>query len=240
MIKFEKFMKILFPEYDKCIVCSKELNEDKLFATCDECLETLPFIEGNTCIKCGMQLHGDYMVCLSCKENPKYFEKHFSVLSYTGIMPILVQDFKFNKKKYLGKPFSNMLVEKFKDAELDIDLILPVPLHENRLKERGFNQAELLLTEFESLNIPIIKDNLIRTKYNPQQAILSRAERINNLSGSFSITNKKEIKNKNILLVDDIYTTGSTLNEISKTLIEAGANKVFCLTLCHASFHPEV
>lgn len=240
MSKFEKFMKAIFPEYIKCIICSKELNEDKQFSICDDCIETLPFIEGNTCIKCGMKLDNDYIVCLNCKDNPKYFERHVSVLAYNAVMPILVQDFKFNKKKYLGKPFSRMLVEKLKDEELPVDLVIPVPLHPDRLKERGFNQAELLVEEFETLNIPILKDNLIRVKYNSQQSILSKAERISNLSGSFVIQDKKPIKNKNILVVDDIFTTGSTLNEVAKTLIEAGASKVFCLTLCHANFHPDV
>ena len=131
-------------------------------------------------------------------------------------------------------------MEKLKDEELPVDLVIPVPLHPDRLKERGFNQAELLVEEFETLNIPILKDNLIRVKYNSQQSILSKAERIINLSGSFVIQDKKPIKNKNILVVDDIFTTGSTLNEVAKTLIEAGASKVFCLTLCHANFLPDV
>ena len=86
MSKFEKFMKAIFPEYIKCIICSKELNEDKQFSICDDCIETLPFIEGNTCIKCGMKLDNDYIVCLNCKDNPKYFERHVSVLAYNAVI----------------------------------------------------------------------------------------------------------------------------------------------------------
>lgn len=234
MSKIEKFIKQVFPEYTKCIICSKELNEDKLFTICDECLPSIPFIEGNSCIKCGAPLHSDYIICLNCKDNPKYFEKNISVLSYTGAIPMLIQNFKFDKMKYLGKPFSEMIALKLKEEELPIDLIMPVPLHKDRRKERGYNQAELLLQELSEFNIPIIKDNLIRIRYNPQQAVLSKTERISNLEGAFKVLNKAEIKNKNILIVDDIYTTGSTLNSVSKTLIEAGANKVFCITLCHA------
>lgn len=240
MKNLKSFMKIIFPEYIKCIVCSKELNEDKLFSICDDCLEQIPFISGNTCIKCGMKLDNDYIVCLNCKDNPKYFERHFSVLSYTGVMPKLVQDFKFNKKKYLSVPFSKMMLEKFKDEDISVDLIMPVPIHQERLKERGYNQSELLLKEFECLSIPILKDNLQRIKYSPQQAVLTRAERRNNLVDAFVIKDKSVIKGKTILVVDDIYTTGSTLNEVSKTLIKAGASKVFCLTLCHASYYPNI
>lgn len=232
-----KLREFLFPEYDKCIICSCELNENKRYSICDDCLEKLPFIENHCCLVCGCPLPNPVTVCIKCKEDRKAFEYNRSVFAYDSPLPILIQGLKYNGKKYLAKPLSKLMLDKFMEIEDKIDYIIPIPLNPKRLKERGYNQAELLCESFEEIGLPVLKDNLIRIKNNPQQATLSKEERKKNLENCFDCLDKKKIKNKNILLVDDIYTTGSTLNEATLTLIKAGANKVYCLTLCNASMN---
>ena len=238
-MKLNKIREFLFPEYNKCIICSCELNEDKRYCICNDCLESLPFIEKPYCMVCGCQLYSPVTVCMKCKDDRKAFEYNQSVFAYDGKLPYLIQRLKYEGKKYLGKPLSKLMFDKFLEFEDKIDCIIPIPLNPQRQKERGYNQAELLTQAFEEKGLTVLKDILIRIKNNPQQATLSKDERKKNLENGFFCVDKDKIKNKNILLVDDIYTTGSTLNEATLTLIKAGANNVYCLTLCNASFYKE-
>jgi len=231
--------KYIFPEGIYCISCGALIDSNREYSLCDDCMENFRWAESNCCEICGRPVGDHHKRCADCMEKQRYFDKGFCCFAYGSREKSPVFQFKYGRKSYMARPLAQIMADKIRmeiarrDGEIFFDCIIPVPIHESRMSERGFNQAELLLTEFESLNIPIIKDNLIRTKYNPQQAILSRAERINNLSGSFSITNKKEIKNKNILLVDDIMTTSATAN-ICSDLLKRHCKKVFISVFARA------
>jgi ComF family protein len=114
----------------------------------------------------------------------------------------------------------------------DYSLMMPVPLHIKRLRERGFNQSLILARAIgEKQQVPVTFSALKRHKFTLTQAGSNKKERKQNIKGAFEISNKKEIAGKNIILVDDVYTTGATANECAKTLIKAGAQKVSVLTL---------
>ena len=125
-------------------------------------------------------------------------------------------------------------MDEFIKTDWQIDAVVPVPLYIKREKKRGFNQATLLSSQFESvLNIPVISNNLVRLKNTPTQTKLTKIERKNNLDKAFKVLDKKEFKGKNVLLIDDVFTTGATTDECSKVLKSVGVKNIYVLTLAH-------
>lgn len=228
-------LEILFPQNLKCIFCGKE---DGGFGICDRCMEKLPFIKGPTCKKCGVSISsGD--VCIECKDSKHKFERVYSIFDYSGRVRNSILKIKQNGLKYLANPFSYIMFKYFENIKVPFEVIIPMPIHENRLKERGFNQSELLLKDIEKNYGRVYKNLLVRTKDTPHQTGLGKANRESNLDHAFKVTDKQKVKGKIILLVDDIYTTGSTLNECAKTFKRAGASKVFALCLARTPINKE-
>lgn len=145
--------------------------------------------------------------------------------------------FKYGKKMHLSKPLGS-LMNKYAKNMIDmrsVDIIIPVPLHTKRFHERGFNQSELLSHELSHyFGVPTVTGILQRVRETLPQFELPPKERFKNVKGSFAIGNKDYIKDKKIVLVDDIYTTGSTISECTRVLKEAQASKVHVLTLSRA------
>ncbi len=226
------FLDILFPDNIKCVVCEKEINSptDKTF--CDKCRESLPFINNHACIKCGSAMETDGKVCAYCKNNKRFFDKSISVFNYSPPVSFLIHSFKYKNARYLDHHFATLMAPKILGK---FDGIAFVPLHKKKQAQRGYNQCELLCDELSKiLNIPKIT-NLIRVENTIAQTQLNRKLREENLSTCFAVLNAKEIKDKKILLVDDVFTTGSTLNECSRVLKSAGASIVSCITIAHSS-----
>ena len=144
---------------------------------------------------------------------------------------------KYRKKTSLSRPLSALAREtflQFWDINT-IDLLVSVPLHVKRLRERGFNQAHLLMKRWAKQDgIPLDSLTLSRGRWTEPQTTLSRAERRKNIKGAFSVRNPKRIKSRKVLLVDDVYTTGATVNECARVLMKAGAEFVDVLTLARA------
>lgn len=236
MKKFLKLVKnLMFPRNLKCIVCQKELNSESHFSMCDACMEKLPRNFGRTCLKCGESIaNTESQYCLRCKQEKPLFTRCFSPLQYKHPVTYLIREFKYNNKQYLSETLGNFLVESYVVNNLNCDLVLPVPLHEKRLKKRGYNQALLLANQLnEKLGLPIREDALIKTKDTLTQTSLNKDQRKENVLDAFFVPNKSLIENKVVLVIDDVYTTGSTLNECALALFEGGAKKVYCLTLAH-------
>lgn len=162
-----------------------------------------------------------------------------SSLPYVGIFRNAVRNFKFNgKRSYktsLGKLVARDIKKEYKDKVFDI--ITAVPLHKSRFKERGFNQsAELARVISKELDIPYA-ETLIKKRNNKVQHTLKASERQTNVKGAYKVLNKDIIKNKNILIIDDIITTGCTLTECTDMLLKGGAKSVFCATVCSVDFY---
>ena len=165
----------------------------------------------------------------------KAFDRAFSVCIYDGAIKTLIHEFKYKDKQYLGKPLSKLLIDFIKRYELPIsyiDYLVPMPLHRAKLREREFNQAQILCREVgAAINKPLMENNLFRFRATDTQASLEPHQRFLNVRGSFAVTDKSSVKGKNILLIDDVLTTGATASEAAQTLKDAGANIVFVLTL---------
>ncbi len=165
----------------------------------------------------------------------KFFNKHGYIFKYEGQIRKLLIDYKFNDKPYLYKTFSKIILNSktMTDFINNYEIIIPVPIHKKRLNSRGYNQSELLAREISRKlkNIKILNKLLIKTENNVAQSTLSKEERISNVKNIYKVRNDGLIKGKSIILLDDIYTTGNTVNECSRVLKENGAREIGVFTI---------
>ena len=234
-IFFERLSNLLFPDDLKCIICDEELPCYTKFGVCESCFQTLPFITENICERCGEPIDDLSNFCNRCKNKQvKFFTKARAVFSYENQIVALLHTLKFKQGRYLARYLSEFLIELFKKQDWQIDYVVPVPTSKKRLKQRGYNQTELITKPFcQKLNLPLNTTNLIKQKHTLPQTELVGADRYENLIGAFTVTDKNLFKDKNILVIDDIMTTGSTMEEISRILIKNGAKNVYALTVAH-------
>lgn len=214
MFKFiEKILDLIFPPV--CGICNKEINT----YLCEKCEKEINKI---TCV--GENKYGD-----------KYFSIHMYLFKYEGIIRNKIISYKFDDKPYLYKTFCEIFVKNKKVCEFlkNYDIIISVPMYKRKKNQRGYNQSELIAKEIAKKieNIEYRNDILLKIKNTPKQSSLNKEQRKENLKNAYVVNNNEYILNKNILIFDDIYTTGSTANECAKTLIEAGAKDVGILTI---------
>ena len=164
----------------------------------------------------------------------KYFEELMYIFKYEGQIRELILNYKFNEQANLYKTFVNFLIknEKIFENIKKYDTIVPVPISKKRYNERGYNQSYLIAREIAKItDMELQKNCLIKIKNVIEQSKLNKEQREKNAKGIYKLNNKEVLKNKNILLVDDIYTTGSTVNECSRILKQANPKKIGILVL---------
>lgn len=184
---------------------------------------------------------GPAALCPECFSSIKFMKPQFGIHSaalYDGTVRTALHRFKFQKRKNLAEPLGILLVNYLGQTTSlnikELDSIVPVPLHKKRRRERGFNQIELLARVIgRYYELPVVA-SLERIKNTRPQFDLPREERLTNLKGAFRVSQPKEVYNKRLLLLDDIYTTGATVAECAKTLSIAGARRIEVLTLARA------
>ena len=237
---FDYILDTLFPPHIKCIFCGAEISEKNEYDCCQRCLKTLPKIKDNYCQKCGAQECDDFVgVCMSCKKSNFNFESARSVFKYCDNVSKTILQLKFGSGKYLIKPLSNFMSEYLKTLDWEYDFICFVPMHENGLKKRKFNQAEELAKFIgKNVNKPVI-NIFSKTKDTKNQAQLNSAQRKTNLKDAFKL-NMKNCANKSFVIIDDVFTTGSTTNELAKLLKEKSAKNVYVLTLAHSCLQTNI
>jgi len=220
---------IFFPQRAKCIFCN---DENDKFGICDNCYESLPWIIGNTCEKCGGHVVADEKICDQCKDYNHVFKINYSIFDYDDVIAKKIIEFKQSRYKHIGEVFADIVLDFYEKLNLKVDIVIPVPIHENRYRDRGFNQSQILASKIDDVYSGLVDNNVLkRIKDTPHQTGLSRNNRQENLNKAFEVIDKKKIKGKKILLIDDIYTTGSTLDECTTTLLKAGAKSVVSLCL---------
>ena len=226
----------VFPNNYTCIICDCELDSDKRYCICDKCIKSVPFITDKFCIKCGAKVIADSLVCSDCKTTKRIVDRNVSAVTYSDNMRKLIHEFKYNGKKYLAQYLGRIMYDKFLELlhDFEPDIIIPVPLNINRSNERGYNQTIELLNYFESHKDIIDNNVLVRVKDTPHQASLPKAERKENVKGAFVVEDASKVKNKNVLIVDDIFTSGATIDECAKMLKKAGASRVYSITLANS------
>ena len=213
----------------KCNCCGKEIFSEEYF--CEKCLENLPLIDKNYCQHCGRELKTNSEFCTSCKEYMISVDKARSVYAYKSPIDKMIKDLKYFGKKYLVEILSKDLANLYFKNYFNADFIVYVPMLEEAEKERGFNQSKLIAEKLsEKAGVPI-REVVKKVKPTVRQAKLNRKERLKNLKGTFRFYNKKLIKDKTILIVDDVLTTGATSEVIGKGLKKYGAKAVYLLTV---------
>lgn len=233
---FRDIISLFYPAL--CQVCGKKTGQPDQ-NLCEDCLKKIKKRLPPFCMKCGRQLPGEPRLegrCPDCKKEDPYYDRALSAFCYEGILKNLVHDFKYKKMTSLVKEFVELTLDFMNVHGMDksIDLVLCIPMHPARLLKREINTSHILARALaKKLNIQYSSRILKKRKNTPPQSRLKRNERINNIKGSFSLRKKGKalVQGKNILLVDDLFTTGSTVNECSMVLKEASSGHVEVITL---------
>lgn len=222
---------LLYPP--RCPICDGVLRFPE-HGCCGDCVERLPRIQGAVCMRCGCEVAEEEEYCRECRTQKHYFDRGAAAFTYTGALRHSVYRMKgMNRRDYI--PFFAEEMVQALSRYLGVwrpELVLPVPMHPKRYRRRGYNQSELLALQIGRLTgIPVRKDLLRCTKLLPPQKELNGRERRKNLRGCFEVREPFP-KVERVLLADDVYTTGSTMDEISRVLKERGVQSVYFVVLC--------
>ncbi|MFW6306395.1 MAG: ComF family protein [Bacillota bacterium] len=236
MTIWKKILDFIYPENNQCLKCGQKYFFSEIDMICDSCLLELKILH-NYCRICGRGLEDlELKYCSYCQENEFYFDLARSIGLYGGILKELLINFKYNHHIKTKTPLVNLLFIylKYYYISENIDNIVPVPIHEERRKTRGYNQAELLASGLSGKSGIPLSSQLIRTGETPPLYNFAFEQRKLLLENSFFVE-KGCYQGKNLLLIDDIFTTGATSNEISFILKKVGgAESVFVLTIATA------
>lgn len=228
---------VFYPENITCDLCGEDLRCESRYNLCADCIEALPFIDGDICLNCGVSIDNEAEYCDRCQSNPSVFKINRSPFLYEGKARDMIHALKFGGKKYLVKTIGAVMADTFLKYGMEGEIIVPVPMTEKDEKKRGFNQAELLAYEVGArLNIPVLPA-LKKTKETSMQKELSGKDRAENLNKVFEMV-YPQVKDRKILLIDDIFTTGATANECAKALLKGKCKEVSVLTACITKLKP--
>ncbi len=219
-----------------CHICRTFIPDAGELHICPICRETLTLVKSPLCTICGIPFAGagDDHICGRCLKYPPHFDSARAHLLHDGSARNMIHAFKYQYKTHLRRPLALLALEGLTGfiREHETDFIVPVPLHRSRLRSRGFNQAVLLGKLFsDRLSLPMQTNGLLRVRRTEPQIELSGEERRNNVKGAFAVSDPACIKGKRILLLDDVMTTGSTVDECAKELKKAGALSVIVITV---------
>lgn len=216
---------LVFPE--RCVSCSKIGSY-----ICEKCHKKIEYNAVQICPVCG-RISIDGYTHIGCRT--RYgLDGMFSAVQYKGPVKKAIRQIKYRYVSDIIETLGSVFLENFPRNFVPLDILVSVPLHHKREKERGFNQSLLLAKFFsKSLVLPVLEDTLIRVRYTTPQFDLGEKERKNNLKDAFMFAGKKNISGKNIGLVDDVSTTGTTLSECSRVLKQNGAKSVWGLVIAH-------
>jgi len=237
----EGLISLLLPA--DCRVCQHPLEPSNITFICIDCWSKIKWLKAPYCSKCSRPLSSNFksiptFLCPECHRQNVYFKKAFIPILYEGVMKKAIHLLKYNKKTGIMRTLEKIIKSYFNYLNFSfssLDLVVPIPLHREKLKKRGFNQAELIAKVVaKHLKVQLAKGNLKRIKATTTQTSLDRKERRKNLKEAFKVRNRDEFQAKNVLLVDDVYTTGTTIKEAAKVLKEARAKDIYVFALARA------
>lgn len=234
-------MDLLFPRF--CAGCGKGWPDSSGAHWCPSCLEALPWIRSPLCTLCGRPFHEDPTapdhLCGDCIQTPPPFDSARSATLHAGAVRDAVHGLKFGAEFHCAPILSEILLHALRGGRSESlihlpadSIFVPVPLHIRRLRQRGFNQSGLLAKFLGSaLGFPVRFDILHRDRWTEPQTRLSRNERLVNLRRAFAAKLPAEVRRRPIVLVDDVFTTGTTITECARILKQEGASEVHALTV---------
>jgi ComF family protein len=238
------FINIVYPP--RCHICGDFLgnddSENQPIFFCRACFSDFSQISSPLCPICGTPFIADSQedhTCESCLRKRPFYEATYAGYLYRGAIMEAIHQFKYGEKTFLSNSLGPLLSQFAKGLceKSDNLLTMPVPLHPKRLRERGFNQSLLLARHVaEDLDTELDFLSLRRVRYTSPQTGLGKEERRKNVRAAFHVENPDAVKGMSILLVDDVATTGNTLNECARVLRKSGCKSVLCLVLARAGF----
>ena len=233
----EELLSLVYPKI--CFGCKKTLAAQSNVYFCEKCWDVLknnfkpPF-----CKICGRSLescNANISKCADCESYNWHFSQGFSATVYDGMAKECIHSFKYKFNTYLADSLAQLMIDyanNYNDNFANVDVIVPVPLHWRKLRQRGFNQTKLLAIKLgNAFNVPVETRGLSRFRYTPSQTGLPRQQRIKNVNDVFIARKPEVFIAKKVLLIDDVFTTGSTLNECSKVILKSGARDVSVFSL---------
>jgi ComF family protein len=231
---FRPLLDLFFPPL--CHVCKSFICDAGHLLICPDCLDKISFIVSPYCTVCGHPFvteHGVNHTCGPClTHRPSYLCRSATLLA--GPVQELVHRFKYGYRVHLSEPLGLLAASTLNTFAKEVapEIIVPVPLHRKRLRQRGFNQSQLLGAVLEKQwKTPLVIGNLRRVRWTEPQTTLDATDRINNVKGAFEVKDKKRLEGKRVLLVDDVLTTGSTMKACVEALREAEVAAVFAVTV---------
>ncbi len=230
----EEWKEFLYPR--RCPGCNEILyEEEKEDGYCRICKTKMTYIGDSGCVKCGKKLKdATQTICNDCRRRNHVFVQNKAVYVYTGPMKPAMYRFKYSNCRTYGKTFVEDVwkIHAIWLQSLSVDAVIPVPMYRKKEKRRGYNQAEVLAQGIaQKLGCPMETKMVVRAKNTVPLKNLNDTQRKKNLENAFKIR-KNGVKLNKILLIDDIYTTGSTLDGVTTALLAAGVQEVYCLTIC--------
>ncbi len=226
-----RLAELLYPA--RCPVCDKIIPY-RHGIVCETCQNNLPYIRESYCLKCGKKLYQkEAELCADCSRMSHEFEENRALFPYDEKIRRSLYRLKYANRREHAILFARLAGSRYEGwiRRIGADCIIPVPLHKKRLRKRGYNQAALFARELaKGMQLPCLEHSAERIRATLPQKGLNPAERQKNLKKAFKIR-QNDVKSKIVLLVDDIYTTGSTLDALAGECKRAGAEKVYCLTI---------
>ncbi len=220
----------------RCVACEKVLLKlEKEMGFCKDCAKKIRLVGNNYCMKCGAPLNNAAKeFCISCMENNHIYIQSKAIFRYEGDMKDAMYRFKYSNRRCYGKIFAKHGIKNYGSwiKSQNIEAIIPVPMYEPKKKRRGYNQAEVFANALsEELGIPVFDKTVRRIEDTVAMKQLNSLKRKKNLLKSFTVA-KKDVQFKKVLIVDDIYTTGTTMDEVAKALKTGGVEEVYGMCIC--------
>ena len=222
---------IIYPRI--CPVCGRIVSK-RGRDICPQCERKLSYVGNDHCMRCGKPVDEDAEFCGDCMGTQHIYDEGRAALVYDTYMSKSIYRFKYAGKQEFARFYGQVICDRLgrKIKSWNVDAIIPVPVHAGRLKKRGYNQAELIARQMSKrLGIPVRSDVVTRKKVTQAQKKLSARERQNNLKKAFKVTGNV-VKLESVLVVDDIYTTGATVDAMAGCLKGAGIRRVYFTSLC--------
>ena len=223
---------LVYPANIYCICCGIPIEKTELYSLCHACRIQMLEKKMNKCVICGRFFSGKGkdVLCMDCSAKEPSFSKGITCTIYDDQVKKMIYNFKYGGKSYLKEPLGQIMWSQIEQS-VGFDVVISVPMHPKKKKARGYNQAELIALEIAALSgKEFCKDCLIRTKNTIPMSGLTIEERTRNIKDVFYVNKPRTVEGKSVVLVDDIYTTGSTTGECGRMLFMAGAKKVYVLT----------
>lgn len=228
---WDGILDLLYPP--KCLVCG-DMQPKYL---CSDCLSQITFINPPVCRRCGAPVQ-ENEPCHGCSQVELGFDSARSVGAYDGVLKEAIHQLKYSGHRVMAPILGGLIVDYLREQNAWLrrtSCIVPIPIHSSRLRSRGFNQSELLAVEISRVfALPMVGASLVRWRSNQPQVDLPLDKRHENVQGIFRVIRADSIAGRSVLLIDDVYTTGSTVDSAARVLREAGAREVHVLTLARS------